>query len=341
MATQEQLGLVETAYHRLYRAAPGYRWWKPLIAVALVGLFILIATGTVAVFAVTAVTIAQGGVVDVAEMEAMFLPDTQQPLTLLLALGSTALWLPCVAFALWTVGIRPMGRLSSVALRLRWGLLLRCVLPAIGALVGVQALSMAYELLVPGALGGQAAAPVPVELGPALISLVLILVLVPLQAAAEEVVFRGVLMQALGSWFRSPLLPILIPTVIFASLHIYDPWGLAQVALMGLTAGWLTWRTGGLEAAIVIHVINNVTVFALMTTGLTGETGMTEAGGNLLSLIVSAAMFAIYAWFVVRIMDRGPWQRTMRATPEPPMPQPLAVTPLSPAGDSAAIEEQR
>ena len=42
---------------------------------------------------------------------------------------------------------------------------------------------------------------------------------------------------------------------MFAALHGWGtPWGFADLVVFGVVAGWLTVRTGGLEAAIALHV---------------------------------------------------------------------------------------
>ena len=43
--------------------------------------------------------------------------------------------------------------------------------------------------------------------------------------------------------------------------HGYNIIGLVGVGFMGLCAAWLTVKTGGLEAAISMHAINNVISF--------------------------------------------------------------------------------
>ena len=102
----------------------------------------------------------------------------------------------------------------------------------------------------------------------------------PFQAAAEEYVFRGILMQTLGAWVRWAPLAIVLPTVLFAFGHIYDVWGLLDVAAFGLAAAWITWRTGGLEAGIVMHTVNNVVLFLLLASGVLGGTAVTSDGGS-------------------------------------------------------------
>ncbi|MEB4615042.1 CPBP family intramembrane glutamic endopeptidase, partial [Leucobacter sp. M11] len=325
-ATPEQLGQVETEYHRLYRAHPDYRWWRPLLLMCLVGVFALLSSGVVMAIALGVIGAVRGEPVDPWEIEGLFIPDTQNPVTMLLGLGSIAVWLPCVFFAMWCVGIKPAGRLSSVAFRLRWGLIARLILPGLAALLAVQAVSIGVGLLLPSE--GPAPEVVPVEMGTALASVLIILLIVPVQAAAEEYVFRGVLMQAIGSWLRNPALAIILPTLLFMSQHIYDVWGLLQVGLMGATAAWLAWRTGGLEAAIVIHVLNNIVSMLIMTTGLTGQTGQTAETGGPLSVLVVAVMLAVYAWLAMRVFTRGGYGRTLLVVPAPAAQLPSAPAPL-------------
>lgn len=103
------------------------------------------------------------------------------------------------------------------------------------------------------------------------------LVTSPLQAAAEEYFFRGYLMASLGSLVRTPWFGIIVSAAIFAAFH-----GTAQnVPLLvdrfafGVLAGYLVWRTGGLEAGIAAHVANNVSAFVLA--GLTSSMAEVKA----------------------------------------------------------------
>ena len=85
--------------------------------------------------------------------------------------------------------------------------------------------------------------------------------LVFLQATAEELIFRGYLLQQLALRSRSPLVWAVLPSAAFGALH----WtgglpGEASVYyvlttfLMGLALAALVWRTGSLWAAIGVHV---------------------------------------------------------------------------------------
>jgi len=94
----------------------------------------------------------------------------------------------------------------------------------------------------------------------------LALLLIPIQASTEELVMRGYLMQAIGLVTRWLWLPLLVSSLVFASLHSFNPeieeygfWTMMLAYLaMGLLLGWVTLRTHGLEAAMGLHIANNL-----------------------------------------------------------------------------------
>ena len=73
----------------------------------------------------------------------------------------------------------------------------------------------------------------------------------PLQAVAEEIFFRGYLLQALGSLVANPWFGVVVSAVMFALLHgMQNPALFVDRLAFGLLAAILVWRTGGLEAGI-------------------------------------------------------------------------------------------
>ena len=295
------------AFHRLLRGAPRFRWWKPLIALLLGGaiyftLQILIGLGIALA--------AQGGdVLDQRAMERFLIPDTQNPISLLISLTAIILMIPVVWVSMASLGLGPFGRAWSVELRIRWGLIGRTLLIALAIVLAQNLLGFVLEFAGTGKL----ASMVPAKgLDPTAIlwSALLIVVLVPVQCVAEELVFRGVLMQIIGSWLRHPAFAIVGSTLAFASMHIYDVWGLLAVGMIGLTAGWLTWRTGGLEAGISLHVINNIAAFGFMLGGFGGSTGQEVSGAGPIALIPQAIVLALYAWLADRSCRRAGRPRT-------------------------------
>lgn len=291
------------AYHRLARSWPKYRWWKPIVTG-------LIALGFYVVFSIIVVVpVIVATLVDPNGIGAIFEPlifdgviDNTIPLILVFSLGTIALMLPALILATLIMGPRPLGLLSSVAGRLRWRWMLRLVAPA---LVAFGASFVLYLFVLPPLFGDPILPPV---VGPnTWLMLGIILLLVPLQATAEEYVFRGYLMQAIGGWLKHPAFAILLPVPLFMLGHLYDIWGLLDVGVFAVFAAWLTWRTGGLEAAIVAHVINNAAIFALGEFDLV-DTNATE--GSPLGVAVTGLTLALYSWFAVRAARKHELQTT-------------------------------
>ncbi|MBN6051399.1 CPBP family intramembrane metalloprotease, partial [Nonomuraea sp. RK-328] len=180
---------------------------------------------------------------------------------------SIAAVLPLVFGTAALVQRRRPGTLSSVAGRLRWPWLLWCAGLAVLALVLGQA---AHAVTL--ALSGEDTSDMFGWAGwnEFLPALVVIVLLVPFQAAAEEYIFRGWVLQAVGAHVRNPVWAIVLGAALFASLHGYTGAGIVDVFAFGAVMGWLAVRTGGLEAPIALHVVNNMMAF-----------GLSAAAGNL------------------------------------------------------------
>ena len=285
------------AYHRLSRTSPKYRWWRPLVTGLIAGGFFLVFSLLASVLLIVLTFLDPTGIG--ADFEGLItggVIDSTIPAVLAFSLASIALMLPSLWLATLIMGPRPVGLLWSVTGRLRWRWMLRLVLPS---LVAFGASFVLYLVVLPPLMGEPIPAP---QVGPNLwLMLAIILLLVPLQATAEEYVFRGYLMQTIGGWLKHPAFAILLPVPLFMLGHLYDIWGLLDVGVFAIFAAWLTWRTGGLEAAIVAHVVNNSAIFILGEFGLV-DTNATE--GSLVGVLVTAATLAIYSWFVVRLVSK-------------------------------------
>lgn len=310
--------LVETEpleYHRLLRGMKRYRWWKPLLLLLISGaIYGLLSVGIGAIWMVLIFakdpSLLSGGALEATVMSELML-DTQNPLSVLMNLLSVILMIPAVMLGMLIMGMRPVGRVWSAAARIRWGLVGRTLAISVLAIVVTNVLGIAIGIAIdPSAASSEASTTPDIDVRAALISFVIVLLLVPLQATAEEVAFRGMLMQIIGSWLRNPWYAILIPSVLFAVAHIYDIWGMLVVGLMGVAAAWLTWRTGGLEAAMSIHIVNNLIAFGVLSSGVTGETGQTVEGAGLASVISQALGLALYVWLVVRTFRKHGYGRT-------------------------------
>jgi len=78
-------------------------------------------------------------------------------------------------------------------------------------------------------------------------------------AAAEEVIFRGVLLRLTGFLVRQPLLVCLINGLLFSAIHLDpDPVAFVARASSGMIWTWAALRLGGLEFAIGAHFAHNL-----------------------------------------------------------------------------------
>lgn len=93
------------------------------------------------------------------------------------------------------------------------------------------------------------------------------------QTGAEEVLFRGYLQQQLAARFRSPLIWMILPSLMFGLVHL-DPSQDTQTILLvvgaasffGLLAADLTAVTGSIGAAWGFHFANNAIAILLIST---------------------------------------------------------------------------
>jgi membrane protease YdiL (CAAX protease family) len=236
-------------YHRLARTEH-YRWWKPIVEVVL---FVVV------LFALWFLLMPE--VYDLVGGDENGAPG-------IIKLGMTlACLIPASLLAARIVG-RPARSLLSVEMRFRGRWFLTCCLVTIMFIAAQTVIGLAVSAGPErgGWVGWDRFLP---------LALAVVLV-IPLQASAEEFAFRGTLMQALGAWLRWPWVPIAITGVLFGLVHALPLEGFVAITTFGLVAGWLTIRTGGLEAAIALHVLNNVTFFLVDAATGRGDKWVTE-----------------------------------------------------------------
>lgn len=177
----------------------------------------------------------------------------------------------------------------------------------LGSAALVVAAILVTALIAPGSMGWGTFA-----VGATTIAIILVsLIGIPLQSAGEEVVFRGVLIPAAGSWFRNiPLaviFGILLSGVLFAAVHVtLDPWLLSYLIVFSASTTVMGLLSGGLEAAMALHVANNLiagVVNPLFTGG--GSTTIDRGvgagpGAALLILMVMNVAVVVMVWYVER-----------------------------------------
>ena len=303
--------------------ARDWAWWRPVL-----GLLLFVVLYAVAALVVT-VAVLVTGVVPVAD-----LLELTDPGVLLMTNLSLVVAIPIV-WASWAVA-HGLGRgwSSSVTGRLRWRLFRPLTWRALVTLgVGVV-LTIGISLAEPGV---GITGPVP---GYGWL-LVVVLLTTPLQSAAEEFVFRGYLSQTVAAWFRTERTGAVVAAVLTAALFSAahappDVLTFLDRFVFGLAASWVTRLTGGLEAAIVLHAVNNVLVFLLAgAVGGAVTTATPPAGVFLLVVLLDAVAMGAYVALVAasrRVLApelvspavdlrRAPVAWTPSWVPAPPLPQ--------------------
>jgi membrane protease YdiL (CAAX protease family) len=230
----------------------GQRWWKPVVIIVAVvlGYLLVNVVLTMTAFGIEAAT--RG----VSLIEVTSGPVGMTPLVFASALLSLVALLP-ISLLLYRLlyRARPIGTLFSVTGRFRWRWAGQATLIA---MIVIGAASAAVLAIEPRALitdAGPPANPLPWVL--------IALLIMPLQAGAEEITFRGLLGRSVGALFAragvGTVIALAVSSVAFGSAHLAgDPWLIAYYLLFGLLMGIVAWRTGGIEAAVALHVVNNV-----------------------------------------------------------------------------------
>lgn len=265
-----------TPYHQMARTER-HRWWRPLV-----GTLLVVASGLVGI------SVAIKGVHGL-------------PLAAIWAKAATNLLLglliPVVFLAAWWVQRRAPGSVSSVAGRLRWRWQLICASLAMLTFLMIEVL-LGIGVALAGVFGQPAVEAELTWVGwlPFFGATVLMLLTVPLQAAGEEYLCRGWVIQFFGCYLRTPWVGIVIGGLLFTLLHSPTTvWAWAYLMLLSVVLGWLVICTGGLEAAIAFHAVGNfvASLFAAASGGLNAVPNAGDA--KWAALLIESIPLALYA----------------------------------------------
>ncbi|WP_248704689.1 CPBP family intramembrane glutamic endopeptidase [Curtobacterium sp. MWU13-2055] len=312
-------------YHRLPRVDARWRWWRPLVALAFLAGWYFASQVVIAVAYFVPLGVTQGpqALIDLQNDLAGGLLDPTDPLVLSLSLVSLVVLLPGILLAVKVARLGPGAILTSTRFRVRWAWTAWCVLPTlvIAAVMFVVQTGLFWDggmITTDGGFAWNHAAigQSTVSLGTLTLTIVLVVLLVPFQGAAEEFIFRGFLMQTIASWIprrTGTIIAVAVSTVVFALLHIpngYNVWGILDVGSFGLIAAIIVLRTGGLEATVLQHAFNNIMIFVLQAPGWSGiDLTSSDANGTPIGWLVTLGtslafwgMVEVLAWW--RKLDR-------------------------------------
>jgi membrane protease YdiL (CAAX protease family) len=265
-------------YPHLMRG-PRFAWWRSLLALPLAALFALALM--LGIFGILSLA-GQGHVLSQA-----FDGDDMNPVSFGVGNLVIGCLIPATMLATRIMhGVRP-GFVSSVAGSFRWGWTMRCA----AIMVPLYILVFALDQLINGTQGS-----VPAQQG---LLVLMVLISTPVQSAGEEYLFRGLLMQNVGAWFRHPTVALVATTALstglFALAHgSTDIWVLLDLGVFALACCILIWRTGGIEASVVLHTVNNMvgmvgTIFlGGWEEGFVDETSVGKPQDLLLTVLVTS-----------------------------------------------------
>ncbi|WP_375174389.1 lysostaphin resistance A-like protein [Pseudooceanicola sp.] len=173
---------------------------------------------------------------------------------------------------------------------------------------------LGLALILPSPGGHDLVANLPLSawlvwLGPALLLLVV-------QVGTEELIFRGYLQSQLAARVRSPLVWLVLPSLVFAVLHFDATAGANRWLIVGVTGLFslcvadLTARAGTLGPAMALHLVNNFG--SLMLVGAMGPmqglalyvVPVDMSDPVLRPALVAEALLIIIMWLGARIVLR-------------------------------------
>ncbi len=282
-------------YHLVHRGGRAGSW-RPIVGVLSLGLaFLVVIPVLVQLPFALGLALAGRDVVDGVDR----LLDLDDPTPLGLAYLNVVL--ACAIPTAWLLtrvlhGLRP-GWLASVRPRLRWRWFAACFGLSVVALLA----TLVVSTVVPAQGDGtEVSGHLNDFTSTTRDFLLVVLLLTPLQAAGEEYAFRGYLTQAFGGLFGRAWAAVLFPALLFALAHgaqsapvFFDRFA------FGLVAGLLVVLTGGLEAGIAMHVLNNWLAFGLALAYGDMASTLNPSGDSWWSIPVTLTQSLVYLGLVL------------------------------------------
>lgn len=171
-------------------------------------------------------------------------------------------WFPIGLFINWIVFKSSPGNLMSVAGKVRWKWLFHCIIVMLPIMTTVIIIQNFIE------------EPVSLTFNMSTLTAVAIsFIFTPLQCMGEEMLFRGWAIQTFGPFFKNKktgwIVIGLLASAAFSLAHNPSTFLIGiELFAFALISCVLIYVTGGMEACIVMHAINNVVLFSI--TNLSG-----------------------------------------------------------------------
>jgi len=142
--------------------------------------------------------------------------------------------------------------------------------------------------------------------------------MIPLQTSFEEFVFRAYLMQGFGMLFKNRWLPLLLTSVLFGLLHIWNP----EIDKLGINLIWYYIGTGlflgvitlmdeGIELALGFHAANNLVTALLVTASWTAfqtESLLIDNSDPSLGMELIITLLFVYPFLALIFAKKYQWK---------------------------------
>ena len=293
----------EHSYPVYGRQFKSYRWYKPIITAVL---FFGIYTGfSLLLFAGVMFAIRNEVTPDTIQsvLASIFATDYDSmdlanPWQTIVSLGGVAVMIPALWLASVIVRDRPFSSYSSS----RGGWSSKVFWKAFPvAFICIALPTLVDELYVQHHIDN-------FQMRFTLASFAIVTVLGPLQCIAEEYIFRGLLMQTLGSWFRVPVIAVILQSVVFVLMHPYNIYGKLGIFVSGLVFAVTAWIGRGIEVSSAFHICNNMTIFYLEGMSI----AEISSESDLRSLIFETVTGAVFVLAIFIISKRTNWFSRIR-----------------------------
>lgn len=166
--------------------------------------------------------------------------------------------------------------------------------------------------------------------GPFFIMLAIAVIMIPLQTSFEEYLFRGYLMQGIGTLVKNKWFPLILTSVVFGGLHFFNP----EVTKMGniimiyyigtgFLLGIMTLMDEGMELALGFHAGNNLVTAVLVTADWTAfqtnsllkDISDPTAGVDILIPIL--VVYPLFLYIMAKKYGWNDWKNKLFGTVEP------------------------
>lgn len=154
--------------------------------------------------------------------------------------------------------------------------------------------------------------------GPFLTLFAISMTMIPIQSALEEYYMRAYMMQGLGVTFKKRWIPLVVTSVIFGVMHIFNPeidkigYGLLVFYIgTGFFLGIATLMDGGIEIPLGFHTANNLVASLLVSADWTAfqtDSIFRDISEPSLGWDAFLPVFVLYPLFLWLLANKYEWR---------------------------------